>query len=49
VQHFGLGDARHADAVEITWPSGAHTTLGPLDADRRWRVTEDGAVEPVGH
>jgi hypothetical protein len=47
VQHFGLGDAPRADAVEITWPSGARTSLGPLDGDRRWRVVEDGSAEPV--
>ncbi len=48
VQHFGLGDARRADEVQIAWPSGARSTLGPLDGDRRWRVVEDGGVEPVG-
>jgi hypothetical protein len=49
VQHFGLGDARRADAVEITWPSGARTVLGPLDGDRRWRVVEgEAAATPVG-
>src|SRR5262245_16317221 len=47
VQHFGLGGARHADAVEITWPSGARSSLSPLQADRRWRVTEDGAAMPA--
>ena len=49
VQHFGLGGARRADEVEIAWPSGAQTALGPLDGDRRWRVVEDGGVEAVGH
>jgi hypothetical protein len=49
VQHFGLGDARQANEVQITWPSGARSMLGPLDGNRRWRVVEDSRVEPVGH
>jgi enediyne biosynthesis protein E4 len=49
VQHFGLGGARQADALEVTWPSGAQTTLGALPGDRRWRVVEgDVAATPVG-
>ena len=44
----GISDARHADVVEVAWPSGARTRLRPLDGDRRWHVTEDGAVEPIG-
>lgn len=48
VQHVGLGDAQRADAVEITWPSGARTSLDPLAGNRRWRVVEGGAAEPVG-
>ena len=40
VQHFGLGSADAADAVEIAWPSGARTTLGRLAAGRRYTVVE---------
>jgi hypothetical protein len=40
VQHVGLGAATAADEVEIRWPSGARTRLGPLRADRRYRVVE---------
>src|SRR5262245_33448718 len=48
VQHFGLGDVTRVDAVEVAWPSGERTVLGPLDGDRRWRIVEgrEGA-EPV--
>src|SRR5262245_61009941 len=40
VQHFGLGAATVVDAVEITWPSGEVTRLGPLAADRRYTAVE---------
>jgi hypothetical protein len=43
VAHFGLGTAPAADAVEITWPSGATTMLHDLAADRRYLVVEDDA------
>src|SRR5215813_827097 len=39
-QHFGLGAATEADVVEITWPSGEATKLGPLAADRRYIAVE---------
>jgi hypothetical protein len=49
VQHFGLGGARQPDALEVTWPSGAQTTLGALPGDRRWRIVEgEAAATPVG-
>ena len=50
--HFGLGDRGRADVVEIAWPSGAVDRLGPLSADRRYRVEEGSAgpahVSPLG-
>jgi len=46
VQHVGLGPHAGVDAVEITWPSGARTALGPLDGDRRWTIVE-GAAAPA--
>src|SRR6185436_1471028 len=39
-QHFGLGPARRADEVQITWPSGARATLRDLAADRAYVVVE---------
>jgi len=48
VQHFGLGDVRQVDAIEVAWPSGERTALGPLAGDRRWRIVEGGeGAEPV--
>src|SRR5207248_5250588 len=45
VQHFGLGDETRASAVEISWPSGARTTLRDVAADRRYQIVEgDGGA-----
>jgi enediyne biosynthesis protein E4 len=38
--HFGLRDAARVDQVEVRWPSGAVSQLGPLPADQRLRVAE---------
>ncbi len=42
--HFGLGDARRVDSVEVRWPSGRVDRLGPLEADSAYRLVE-GAKE----
>ena len=44
--HFGLGDHRQADKVEIRWPSGATEVLTNLDADRFYCVKEGAGVVP---
>jgi hypothetical protein len=36
--HFGLGEARKVDAVEITWPDGERQVLRDLEARRTYRV-----------
>ena len=38
--HFGLGDARVADEVEIRWPSGTVQTLRNVAADQIMQVKE---------
>jgi enediyne biosynthesis protein E4 len=38
--HFGLGNDRHVDLIEIRWPSGAIQTLHDLEADRLLTVKE---------
>ncbi|WP_020470895.1 FG-GAP-like repeat-containing protein [Zavarzinella formosa] len=36
----GLGAARQVDEIEIRWPSGQIQKIGPLEADRGYRITE---------
>jgi enediyne biosynthesis protein E4 len=39
--YFGLGDADHADRIEVRWPSGRHQTMpGPINAGRTIEVVE---------
>jgi hypothetical protein len=40
VQHFGLGPATQADAIQIRWPSGIESRLGPVPADQRLVIEE---------
>jgi len=42
--HFGLGDRRQADKVEISWPSGGTETLTNLESDRFYCVKEGAGV-----
>jgi hypothetical protein len=38
--HFGLGQAKQADVVEISWPSGARQTLTNVESNRFLTITE---------
>jgi hypothetical protein len=39
--YFGLGDADHATAIEVRWPSGRSQTLaGPVASGRTVEITE---------
>jgi len=40
--HFGLGEAKKVDLVEIRWPSGAVDALKDLDVNRLYVVEEGG-------
>jgi enediyne biosynthesis protein E4 len=40
---IGLGSLTKADRVEIRWPSGSRQVVGPLEADRGYRITEGAA------
>jgi len=42
--HFGLGEAKKVDIVEIRWPSGAVDTLRDLDVNRLYVVEEGGKL-----
>lgn len=38
--HFGLGDARHIERIEVRWPSGVTTVVTDVEADQVLRVSE---------
>jgi hypothetical protein len=42
--HFGLGEAKTVDLVEIKWPSGAVDSLKDLDVNRLYVVEEGGKI-----
>ena len=42
--HFGLGEAKKVDLVEIRWPSGMVDTLKDLDVNRLYVVEEGGKI-----
>jgi enediyne biosynthesis protein E4 len=42
--HFGLGDAKKADLVEIRWPSGTVDTLINLEVNRLYVIEEGGRI-----
>ena len=42
--HFGLDHATKADAIEITWPSGAKDKLTDLPANHLYVIQEGGKI-----
>jgi hypothetical protein len=44
--HFGVGDRRQVDEVEISWPSGEKQVLNNLEADRFYCVKESAGAVP---
>ena len=44
--HFGVGDYRHIDRVDISWPSGGNQALTHLEVDRFYCVQESAGVVP---
>lgn len=38
--HFGLGECRSVDTLDIRWPSGAQQTIAGLEVNRKVTVTE---------
>jgi len=44
VLHFGLGDAKSVDRLEIRWPSGHTQVLAGVTANQRIRVREERAA-----
>jgi enediyne biosynthesis protein E4 len=44
--HFGMGDRRQVDEVEISWPSGEKQVLNNLEADRFYCAQESVGIVP---
>jgi hypothetical protein len=44
---FGLGGAARVDRVVVHWPSGVVQEVGPLEADRGYRVEEGKAATAI--
>jgi hypothetical protein len=44
--HFGVGDRRQVDKIEISWPSGETQVLTNLEVDRFYCVKETAGVVP---
>ena len=42
--HFGVGEAKKVDEVEIRWPSGHIDTLKNLDVNRLYVIEEGGKI-----
>jgi hypothetical protein len=42
--HFGLGEAKKVDLMEIRWPSDAVDTLKDLDVNRLYVIEEGGKI-----
>jgi enediyne biosynthesis protein E4 len=42
--HFGLGDAKKVDLIEIRWPSGIVDRLTNLDVNRLYVIEEGGKI-----
>jgi hypothetical protein len=45
--HFGLGDAKQADSLEVRWPSGRREVFGAASANREV-LLEEGKGKPLG-
>ncbi|MGB5879872.1 MAG: CRTAC1 family protein, partial [Thermoanaerobaculia bacterium] len=44
--HFGLGDAKVANTLEISWPSGKVDTHSNVEANRFWHAVEGSDLAP---
>jgi hypothetical protein len=42
--HFGLGEAKKVDLLEIRWPSGAVDSLKDLAVNRLYVIQEGGKI-----
>jgi enediyne biosynthesis protein E4 len=47
--HFGLGDAKRIDKIEIQWPNGKAQFFDGVDADRFYKIKQDGPISAVDY
>jgi hypothetical protein len=45
--HFGLGNVKRVEKLEVRWPGGAAQTFTDLEANRLYRLVEGGEPEPL--
>jgi enediyne biosynthesis protein E4 len=45
--HFGLGDARRIDAVDIRWPDGTREELTDLEPGRLYTILEGKGIQAI--
>jgi hypothetical protein len=46
--HFGLGEAKIADLLQVSWPSGAVDIWRKLPTNQFLKLREGGEMKPLG-
>ena len=47
--HFGLGETTRIDKVEVQWPNGMSQVFQGVDADRFYRLKQDGGLVTIDY
>jgi enediyne biosynthesis protein E4 len=47
--HFGLGETMRIDKVEVQWPNGMTQVFQGVDADRFYRLKQDGGLVTIDY
>jgi hypothetical protein len=42
-QHFGLGEAKTADSIEVRWPDGSDTVVREVGANQVFVIRQEAA------
>lgn len=46
--HFGIDPGATPESLQVIWPDGAEQTITRIDANKRYRIVQGGAPQPVG-